>query len=185
MSMASSPSTLAGRMGRVLQSSHIPSCSTPSTCFFNRHFGLWPTWAFIPNKEAKNIPSVEAFYFPCQEGGVRAGCRSQTCPGTANRQQPLAAGEQDPALAWHMLPHRLWYHHPKLEQGIHQQGHVLSEKWGRAAAPPSPASFLPVGAAELELDTGTIAQEQTWGVCLISAKPIRAELLRMARPMLQ
>lgn len=29
--------------------------------FFNQHFGPWPTWAFIPNKEAKNIPSVEAF----------------------------------------------------------------------------------------------------------------------------
>lgn len=52
---------------------------------------------------------------------------------------------------WHgtCSHHRLGHHHPKLEQGPHQQGDVvLGEEWGRAAAAPSPASFFPVQAAE-------------------------------------
>lgn len=34
---------------------------TPPTCFFNQRFSSWLTWAFIPNKVAKNIVSIEAF----------------------------------------------------------------------------------------------------------------------------
>lgn len=127
-----------------LQSSQLPHAQLPPV-FLTSTLVLGQPGLLSQIKRPRTLPVLKPFNSPAQEGGVRAGCRSQTCPGAANRQQPLAAVEQDPALVWHMLPLRLWYHHPKLEQGPHQQGHVvLGEERGRAAAPPSPASFLPV-----------------------------------------
>lgn len=108
-------------------------------------------------KRPRTFPVLKPFNSPAQEGGVRSGCRSQTSPGAANRQQPLAAVEQDPALVWHVLPPQAVVPPPKAGAGTPQQGHVvLGEEWGRAAAPPSPASFLPgqCRLPRLELDTG-------------------------------
>lgn len=59
---ASLPSGLIGRRGHVPRSPRTLLCRlTPPTCFFNQRFSSWLTWAFIPNKVAKNIVSIEAF----------------------------------------------------------------------------------------------------------------------------
>lgn len=100
-----------------------PHAQLPPPVFLTSTLVLGRPGLLSQIKRPGTFPVLKPFNSPAQEGGVRAGCRSQTCLGQQT-QQPLAAVEQDPALAWHMLP----------PQAV--------------VAPPSPASLLPVGAAE-------------------------------------
>lgn len=149
-----------------------PHAQLPPPVFLTSTLVLGRPGLLSQIKRPRPLPVLKPFNFPAQESGVRVGCRSQTRPGAANRQQPLAAVEQDPALAWHMLPPWAVVPPPTAGAGTPSARSCRAGRGvGKGSSTPSPASFLPVGAAEphgWNWTTGTTTHVQTLDVCLIS-----------------